>query len=182
MNEMTPKEISKFLELAGSEGSRPFDRLEKGKPVSKAKETVEKSGLKPLAQAALYLYFDCFEEAHNIANDHEGSTEGNWIHAIVHRREPDAGNSRYWYARVNVPAKISGEIAREALAILKEQPVKELEPLVQKLEKSKRWEPEAFVGLCDQFRKKDPSVPGYGVLAKIQESEWRGLIAHILST
>jgi hypothetical protein len=203
MNEMTPKEISKLLELADPEGSRPFDRLEKGKPVAPAKEAVAKSGLKPLVQAALYLYFDCFEEAHNIANDHEGSVEGNWIHAIVHRREPDAGNSKYWYARVHIPAKTSQDIAREVLVFgegfrrggpprppgtlgLAQGPAPtpnhdpEVEKWFSKMGKSGKWEPEVFVDLCDQFRKKDPSTGAYRVLAKIQEIEWRGLLGMVM--
>ena len=175
-----PTTVSTLLSLAGKPGSRPFDRLERGKPTPQAKEAVEKSSLKPLAQGALYLYFDCFEEAHTIANDHEGSAQGNWIHAILHRREPDAGNSRYWYARVNIPKKVSETIAQEALGILKVES-KGLESLAQKLEKSKQWEPEVFVGLCDQYRKKDPSTPGYGVLAKVQQAEWRGLLKLISS-
>ena len=43
-------------------------------------------------------------QAHQIANDHEGTVIGNWLHAIAHRREPDASNSKYWYHRVEGPA------------------------------------------------------------------------------
>ncbi len=176
------------MELARKQEPHPFTRLERGKPVVKGREAVadlveqdKKSAKTPLIQSALYLCFDCFEEAHNIAQDHEGPI-GNWLHAILHRREPDAGNSKYWYARVHAPAKVYEGIGNKALADLKENPASELESLVKKMEKSKTWEPEAFVDLCDRFRQEDSDSPAYRTLAKIQEIEWLGLVEFILTT
>ena len=51
------------------------------------------------ALAGLYLYFSCWNDAHSIAQDIE-TAEGSYWHAIVHRQEPDAGNSAYWFRRV----------------------------------------------------------------------------------
>ncbi len=175
---MIPRDILKLMETAGQEGSRPLDRLERGKPLGPGRAAVAESGFTPLVQSALFLYFDCFDEAHNIAQDHEG-TAGNWLHAVAHRREPDAGNSKYWYARVKIPIKVSQEIVQEALKILGAQP-KELESFRKKLAKSGHWEPEAFVDLCERFRKEDPSTVAYQTLARIQEAEWRGLLEYVL--
>lgn len=36
--------------------------------------------------------------AHNIAQEYSDGT-ANWIHAVLHKIEGDAWNSRYWYAR-----------------------------------------------------------------------------------
>src|ERR1051326_6217760 len=44
------------------------------------------------AVAGLYLYFGCWAEAHEAAQNID-TTEGSYWHAIVHRQEPDAGNS-----------------------------------------------------------------------------------------
>lgn len=173
-----PKELSKLLVLAGEVGARPFDRLERDKPVIQGREAVAKSSLPPLVQSALYLYFDCFDEAHNIAQDHEGLI-GNWLHAIAHRREPDAWNSKYWYKRVHPPAGVYEAIGKEALGILREHPDPELDSLMKKMEKSKAWEPEAFVDLCDKWRGKDDPSPAFKTLAQIQEVEWRGLVEYI---
>ena len=38
--------------------------------------------------------------AHNIAQDYSDST-ANWIHAVLHKIEGDAWNSKYWYAKTN---------------------------------------------------------------------------------
>lgn len=36
--------------------------------------------------------------AHACAQD-DHSREGSWVHAYLHRKEGDAGNAGYWYAR-----------------------------------------------------------------------------------
>jgi|GEM_PF-1361374 len=178
---LSPKLLT-LMELVLKQDPKPLTRLVRGKPSVKGREAVgalsdnAKSTDTPLSltQAVLYLAFDCFDEAHNIAQDHEG-TLGNWIHAIVHRREPDSGNSKYWYARVEAPAKVYGGIGGEVSQLLQDHPVPELEPLAKKIAKSKSWEPEAFVDLCEKFRDKDPHSEAYQTLARIQEIEWRAL-------
>jgi hypothetical protein len=40
-----------------------------------------------------------WQAAHLIVQDHEGEPLANWIHAVVHRMEGDAGNASYWYGR-----------------------------------------------------------------------------------
>lgn len=177
------------MELARKQDPHPFARLEQGKAIAKGRDAVvdfvdkgqEVNSKSLLIQGALYLCFDCFKEAHNIAQENEGVI-GNWLHAILHRREPDPGNSKYWYARVHAPARIYEGIGRKALDYLKENPVPELESLAKKIEKSKTWEPGTFVDLCDKIRGNDPDSSVYRTLAKIQEIEWLGLVEFILST
>ena len=40
-----------------------------------------------------------WETAHTIAQRHEGNAAADWLHAVLHKIEGDAGNSRYWYGR-----------------------------------------------------------------------------------
>jgi len=42
-----------------------------------------------------------WEAAHAIAQSLEGQVHADWLHAILHKIEGDAGNSRYWYSRTN---------------------------------------------------------------------------------
>jgi hypothetical protein len=49
--------------------------------------------------AGLWLYFDYLDESHAISQD-VNTPEGSCWHAIMHRREPDAGNSKYWWRKV----------------------------------------------------------------------------------
>jgi hypothetical protein len=41
-----------------------------------------------------------WETAHTIAQRHEGDAAADWLHAVLHKIDGDAGNSRYWYGRV----------------------------------------------------------------------------------
>lgn len=40
-----------------------------------------------------------WQDAHLVAQDHEGHELADWIHAVAHRMEGDLGNARYWYGR-----------------------------------------------------------------------------------
>ncbi|MBC8106687.1 MAG: hypothetical protein H7Z14_08875 [Anaerolineae bacterium] len=62
---------------------------------------LENGNVHPLldvAIGAMWLWHDFVDEAHKISQDID-SAEGSWLHAIVHRREGDFSNSKYWYAR-----------------------------------------------------------------------------------
>jgi len=49
--------------------------------------------------AGLWLYHDFLDEAHKRAQEIE-TASGSFWHAIMHRREPDPNNSKYWWRRV----------------------------------------------------------------------------------
>ena len=40
-----------------------------------------------------------WHEAHEIAKRHGGDATADWLHAVLHKVEGDAGNARYWYRR-----------------------------------------------------------------------------------
>ena len=42
-----------------------------------------------------------WDAAHSIAQTHEGHTDADWLHAILHKIEGDAANSRYWYSKAS---------------------------------------------------------------------------------
>ena len=52
-----------------------------------------------LCAAGLWLAYTHLAECHRIAQSHE-SPDGNYWHAIMHRREGDFWNSKYWFRRV----------------------------------------------------------------------------------
>src|ERR1700674_157295 len=57
-----------------------------------------KSQAPEAALCGLYLHFSCVDEAHQLAQD-LSTPEGSYWHALVHRQEPDAANSGYWFGQ-----------------------------------------------------------------------------------
>ncbi len=56
--------------------------------------------LPPACAAGLWLLFDFLDESHRISQADEGNPDRDFWHAVMHRREPDAFNSKYWWRRV----------------------------------------------------------------------------------
>lgn len=54
----------------------------------------------PLVKIALHLLNDDLGAAHPLAQATEGDPLGDYGHAIVHRREGDYDNARYWFRRI----------------------------------------------------------------------------------
>ncbi len=52
-----------------------------------------------------------WDTAHEIAQS-EKSSEGDWLHAFLHRDEGDLSNAGYWYRRANKPVA-SGSVESE---------------------------------------------------------------------
>jgi hypothetical protein len=78
--------------------------------------------------AGLLLYLNCWDDAHNIAQDIP-TADGSYWHAIVHRMEPDAANSGYWFRRVGRHA-IFPDLQTRAQAIAKQYPQSGLLPRI----------------------------------------------------
>lgn len=96
--------------------------------------------------AGLLLLYDGLDESHSISQDLHDATGSYW-HGIMHRREPDYGNAKYWFARVRrhpiypAVAAASRELATESLA-------KQSWPAARWLLEAGAWQADAFVDLC----------------------------------
>ena len=59
--------------------------------------------------AGLWLWFDFLDESHKISQEIDTPTGSFW-HAIMHRREGDFGNSKYWWRRVGKHPALIGDL------------------------------------------------------------------------
>src|SRR5262245_30184114 len=89
------EEVARILALGG--GGERLMPLARGACTStESRDLLNRSKLPDLVRAGLYLYFSCWREAHDLVDDLE-TPDGCYWHAIVHRQEPDAANSAYWF-------------------------------------------------------------------------------------
>jgi hypothetical protein len=115
--------------------------------------------------AGLWLRYDFLDESHQISQDIAGPTGSYW-HGIMHRREGDFGNAKYWFQRVG-RHPIFDELAREAGRLAGEThgPAD-----AEYLSAASTWDPMRFVDLCEQAIRTE--VPLETLCMKIQQREW----------
>ena len=56
-------------------------------------------GESALIQSTALLWHDHLDESHNFSQE-ISSADGSFLHGIMHRREPDHSNAKYWFNRV----------------------------------------------------------------------------------
>jgi hypothetical protein len=152
-------DVAKILAV-GDNGERlmPLVRSAPFSPETKAAiQTLAEQKSRPdTAIAGLYLYFSCWDEAHDIAQN-ISTREGSYWHAIVHRQEPDAGNAGYWYRQVG---------AHPIFPALRERAAE------IGVDFGPRWDPIAFINLCERARQ-EPGSDAERLALETQRAEWQ---------
>ncbi len=74
-----------------------------GAEAGAAPEAKPPEGLSPALRALWHLARDEWDAAHGAAQS-DGSRDGAWVHAHLHRVEGDLANADYWYRRADRPA------------------------------------------------------------------------------
>ena len=132
--------------------------------------------LEPLIAAAALLWHDHLDESHALSQNIQ-SPEGSFLHAIMHRREPDFPNAKYWYHRVgNHPC--FALIAAAVGPLLSGKPDMELGP---RLLPRGAWDPFAFVDACQAAAQRPPGDAPAPTLRAIQQLEFDALVRHIFT-
>lgn len=93
--------------------------------------------------SGLWLWHNFLDESHQISQE-IGSSSGSYWHGIMHRREPDYSNSKYWYRRVGEHAIFPA--LQEAAAELARG--HQLSGQAAEIARGRSWDPYAFVDLC----------------------------------
>ena len=135
------------MPASGAQASRLRDFI-----VSLSLQTMRPNSPDTIAlRAGLLLLNDFFDESHSCSQSMEGHQNADYWHAILHRREPDYGNAKYWFRHVG-RHPIFGELASSLSAIWARATgsvVGKLERWQPRLVTVNGWEPFAFVELCE---------------------------------
>jgi hypothetical protein len=106
--------------------------------------------------SGLWLYHDFLDESHTISQDLPGWVGSYW-HGIMHRREPDAGNAKYWFRRVpdNPVFEALGADAGE----------------LGWPERGGTWDPFGFIDACERERGTGSELEGVSRRVQLREMQ-----------
>jgi hypothetical protein len=125
--------------------------------------------------SALWLYHDFLDESHTVSQSIETST-GSFLHGIMHRREGDFGNAKYWFRRVG-QHPVFASLREASLEICaREKPGKITSYLLNQSD----WDPFRFVDAVEQSIGKGTSCER--ICNEIQQAEWWILFNHIFAS
>ena len=95
-------------------------------------------------ESGLWLRHNYLDESHHISQQIPTPTGSYW-HAIMHRREPDFSNAKYWFRKVGEHS-IFASLYEATGHIVAAQPE---DPAGSFLAEHDRWNPAAFVDECE---------------------------------
>lgn len=132
--------------------------------------------------AGLWLAFDFLDESHRLSQEIH-TQEGSYWHGIMHRREPDYANSKYWFARVR-EHPVYSPLARQAAELATGRRAK-FEPGDDSpaafLRDNSPWRPERFIDLCETAAKGGHTRDNLALVElckAVADLEWRLLFQY----
>lgn len=124
-------------------------------------------------KAMLLLWLDDLEISHTLSQGVD-TPDGSFIHAIIHRREGDFSNSKYWFARTGQHAAMA-ELAQHVA----KAPGDWHRPQLKRLIDGGTWHGPAYVDFVETVTG-HPGSPDHAIAVSLQKLEWAVLMKHLL--
>ncbi len=102
-------------------------------------------------RAGLLQFHDELDASHQCSQSMEGEQLADHWHGIMHRREPDDSNAKYWYRRVG-KSSIFKILSKHAEAVLKSSSSSDADFWRKKLITSSGWDSFTFIDFCSFCR------------------------------
>jgi hypothetical protein len=134
------------------------------------------AALQSSVRSAALLWHDYLDESHAISQNIPDAN-GSFLHGMMHRREPDYSNAKYWFHRVGKHRSFS-DLAKQAARRLEARGARELSA---NLAPGGDWDPFAFVDACQQAARWPVSDARVRTLQEVQEIEFDCLLAHLIA-
>jgi hypothetical protein len=130
--------------------------------------------------SGLLLWNDALSASHSLSQGIE-TDSGSYWHGIMHRREPDYSNSKYWFRRVGRHALFPA-LHRAALETLRGagHGFRWATETAGLLESRGEWDPNAFIDWCQACEEGVLSPQSRVLLEQIQLREIELLLDHCL--
>lgn len=122
--------------------------------------------------SGLWLLHNFLDESHSLSQEIE-TADGSYWHGIMHRREPDYGNGKYWFRRVGNHAIFPQLLTESQRLIAAEKPV---DALAVKVASATSWDPDLFIDWCEQIARGRAKQETLAM--KIAQVEWTLLFEH----
>jgi len=120
-------------------------------------------------RAGLWLLHGFLDESHRISQN-IGSTTGSYWHGIMHRREPDFSNAKYWFRRVGAHPVF------EPLAVAADRAATAPETACSDWTGGEAWDPLQFVDLCEATLRGRRNSTEFCLA--VAQAEWKLLFAY----
>ena len=121
--------------------------------------------------SGLWLWHDWLDRSHEISQSVH-TPSGSYWHAIMHRREGDFSNAKYWYARCRHHPVLRDVAARTEGILSRQDGARNLQHLI-----GDDWDADGFVDIVEAVHRK-PEDPLYPAAVKLQRIEWQALFDH----
>lgn len=133
-------------------------------------QTLKDSSLANAVKSGLLLWNDALDDSHHVSQSIRSKTGSYW-HGIMHRREPDYSNSKYWFARVG-SHPIFPTLRVRVLDILGAEPSQsaQLARYAEAIEQNDNWDAPQFIDWCqDAARHSDGDVVEFLRTVQVEE-------------